>query len=179
MSGLEKTKESFTVASSAEDLRYAARAGEVTEAKSIIARYKDAAEPLSKLLPAVLSATDDLSGNSALHLSCANGHLEIVRLLIVHGAPLDTKNLSGSTPLHYAALTGQLDVVQELIKSGAEAVVENGFGKTALDEAHNGRHRDVAKFLIDHVEATGKAPDLDEAKSDEGKEGAANGHGNP
>lgn len=152
-------KEEFTVVSSAEELRVAARVGDLNEAKAIIARYQGS---LSKFLPAVLSAVDDLSGNCALHLCCANGHLNIVRLLLEHNAPTNVKNLSGSTALHYASLTGQLEVVKELIKNGAEPVVENNGGRTALDEAFSGKHEKVAKFLLAHVDSVGCNPDLKE-----------------
>ncbi|PXF41636.1 Ankyrin-2 [Gracilariopsis chorda] len=159
----QSDNEHFTVASSAEQLRQAARAGDEPLAKSIISRYKQENSALNKLLPAVMSATDKQSGNSALHLCCANGHAEIVQLLLNENASIDQVNTWGSTALHYASLTGQEQVVQLLLKHGAKAVVENKYGKTALDEAHNGRHSDVAKLLIQHVETSAAtAPNLDQ-----------------
>lgn len=152
----------FTVASSAEELREAARAGDEQQAKSILCRYKQDDNALNKLLPAVLSATDSQSGNSALHLCCANGHVHVVQLLLNDNVAIDQVNASGSTALHYAALTGQAQVVQLLLKHGAKAVVENKYGKTALDEAHNGRHSDVAKLLIRHVEAGAAVPNMEQ-----------------
>ena len=154
----------FTVTSSSEELRYAARAGDLQHAQRILDRYLGATNPLNKLLKAVLAATDDVSGNSSLHLCCANGHIELVRLLLQHGAPLDTKNLSGSTPLHYASLTGHVSVVRELLDYGALAVVENTYGRTALDEAQSGGHANLAKMLMTYVESHGAAPDMDGAE---------------
>lgn len=159
---LHITSSSFTVASSGEDLRYAARAGDLNEAREVLKRYKDGSpdNPLSKLLPAVLASGDNLSGNKALHLCAANGHLELVRLLLEHKADVNVTNLSGSTPLHYASFNGQLEIVHELIKCHANPVVENKYGNTALDEARLGGKNKVAAFLLDHVEKTGSAPDL-------------------
>lgn len=150
----------FTVASSGEDLRFAARTGDLHDALQVLDRYKNSTNLLSNLLPAVLSTGDSLSGNKALHLCAANGYVEMVRLLLDHGADVNATNMSGSTALHYASLNGRLEVVQELVKYKAKAVVENKFGKTALDEARAGRKDKVAQFLLDHVEKTGAAPDL-------------------
>ena len=159
-----------TVLSSAEELRFAARAGDIDDVNKVLNRYKGESNELAKLLPAVLAATDDLSGNSALHLCSANGHTDIVQVLLDHKAPIDSTNLSGSTPLHYASLTGNLDVVKVLIQKGAKPVIENKYGKTALDEAHNGKHSDIAKFLIEHVDSIGSAPDLQESDEQKTKE---------
>eukprot|EP00177_Eucheuma_denticulatum_P005309 GFKZ01009656.1.p2 GENE.GFKZ01009656.1~~GFKZ01009656.1.p2 ORF type:complete len:180 (+),score=26.58 GFKZ01009656.1:89-628(+) len=159
------TETSFTVASSGEDLRFAARIGDFHDALHILERYKNSNNPLSNLLPAVLATGDSLSGNKALHLCSANGHVDMVRLLLDHGADVNATNMSGSTALHYASLNGRLEVVQELVKYKARAVVENKFAKTALDEARAGRKDLVAKFLLDHVEKTGVAPDLATAGS--------------
>ena len=156
-----------TVISSAEELRFAARAGDIDDVNKVLNRYKGESNELAKLLPAVVAATDELSGNSALHLCSANGHMDIIQLLLDHKAPIDAINLSGSTPLHYASLTGNLDIVKVLIQKGAKPVIENKYGKTALDEAHNGKHTDVAKFLIEHVDSIGSAPDLAEGDEQE------------
>lgn len=142
----------FTVASSAGELRQACRVGAGEEAQNIIARYTGESNPLSRFLRAVLAATDDLSGNTALHLCCANGHIDLVRLLLRHQAPIDATNYSGSTPLHYASVTGQLDVVQELLEREAEPVIGNKYGRTALDEAENSKHEDIVACLQARME---------------------------
>lgn len=134
-------------------LRYA-RYGDEARVKEIIDSVaKSDASSTDKRLAGLLHATDELSGNTALHLSCANGHLSIVRILILSGAPVDAKNLSGSTPLHYAALTGQIGVARELVGANAQLVVENNFEKTALDEALQGRHKETADYLMAQAEA--------------------------
>lgn len=158
---------SFTVASSGEDLRYAARIGDMDDVTEILSRYKGDSNELSKFLPAVIGAADSLSGNKALHLCAANGHLDVVRVLIEHGADVDVSNLAESTPLHYASLTGHLDIVKELIKHDAKPVIENKYEKTALDEARSAKKDAVAEFLMNHVEETNEGPDLDKTSGDQ------------
>jgi ankyrin repeat protein len=57
-----------------------------------------------------------------LHHS-ANGHLDVVRLLLQSGAVVDTQDNDGWTPLHSASQSkndgGHLDVVRLLLQSGA------------------------------------------------------------
>lgn len=142
----------------AEELRMAARSGDVHDVKSIVQQVKVYAGQLSKLL----SATDDISGNTPLHFCSANGHVDIVLFLISQGSPTNAINKSGSAPLHYAALTGQIDVVRILLENGASPVVENSFSCTAMDEALTGRHSDVVKYLRKFVEEHSSAnPDLE------------------
>lgn len=157
---------SFTVASSGEDLRYAARIGDLDDVKKILKRYKGDSNEFAKFLPAVLAAADSLSGNKSLHLCAANGHGDVLRVLVEHGADVNATNLSGSTPLHYAALTGRLDVVKDLIKNNAEPVVENEYRKTALDEARSAKKGTVAEFLMSHVEDTNEVPGLEKGSGE-------------
>ena len=74
------------------------------------------------LLGAGASVDDtDLEGRTALHVASFYGHVEVVRLLLEHGAQLNTAtSTSRSTPLHLAALSGHIEVVVELLKAGAD-----------------------------------------------------------
>ncbi|KAJ1640400.1 ankyrin repeat-containing domain protein, partial [Pavlovales sp. CCMP2436] len=65
-------------------------------------------------LRAALEAGADVSyadggGSTALHMACANGHVEIARILLDAGAPF-TANASGNTPLHWAVQNGHESV---------------------------------------------------------------------
>ncbi len=52
-----------------------------------------------------------------LHKACENGYLEIVKVLVVHGARTDKGDrLRNRVPLHYACNRGHKDVVQYLIQ---------------------------------------------------------------
>ncbi|KXS09094.1 ankyrin, partial [Gonapodya prolifera JEL478] len=53
-------------------------------------------------------------GESALVLACKNGHLEIVKMLLNHGAD----PYPGVAALHQAASGGHVDLVRELLQRG-------------------------------------------------------------
>src|ERR1700722_3247641 len=48
-----------------------------------------------------VDSQDSISNNkTALHYACESGHLDIVKLLVDHGANLENSNTSGWTPYH-------------------------------------------------------------------------------
>ncbi|XP_071107805.1 ankyrin repeat domain-containing protein 17-like isoform X5 [Haliotis cracherodii] len=82
--------------------------------------------------------------------AASGGHVDIVRLLISHGADVDAQSSAGNTPLHYAACGGYKEVVQELIKANARVEVHNENGHTPLMEAASAGHVEVARILLDN-----------------------------
>lgn len=54
------------------------------------------------------------------YLSSFEGHLEVVALLINHGAEVTCKDKKGYTPLHAAASNGQINIVKHLLNLGVE-----------------------------------------------------------
>ena len=118
------------------------------------------AEKKEKIME-ILEGKDDLSGNTALHYCCANGHTEIVQVLIDAGSSVAAANNSGSTSLHYASLTGQIGAVRILVNAGADLVARNKYERTAMDEALQAGHRDVADYLMKAVEERAKRNEKD------------------
>ncbi|XP_058668437.1 tonsoku-like protein [Ammospiza caudacuta] len=77
----------------------------------------------------------DYVGWTPLHEAANHGHLEIVRLLLSHGAALDDPGgpgCEGVTPLHDALASGRFAVAQLLIGSGARLSARNARGQTPL-----------------------------------------------
>ena len=60
---------------------------------------------------APLVSRRDVSGNTPLHVACANGHASVVRLLLSRGYDNRASNDSGNTPLHWASAAGRSDIV--------------------------------------------------------------------
>ena len=63
--------------------------------------------------------TENNNGETPLHVSATNGHLEVVRALLEKGADVNAKEDNGWTPLHYCAREGHLEVARFLIKAGS------------------------------------------------------------
>ncbi|KAJ5437931.1 uncharacterized protein N7458_008929 [Penicillium daleae] len=82
-----------------------------------------------------ISAQDPDVGDSALHYSATRNNVEIARLLIEFGAPLNLSNNYGRTPLHLAALYNSTEVANILIDAGAEVNLKDIWGESALSTA--------------------------------------------
>ncbi|XP_022906707.1 ankyrin repeat domain-containing protein 17 isoform X2 [Onthophagus taurus] len=78
------------------------------------------------------------------------GHLDIVRLLVVHGADVNAQSTSGNTPLMYGCAGGHQDVVKFLLENGANVEDHNENGHTPLMEAASAGHVGLAKILLEH-----------------------------
>ena len=55
-----------------------------------------------------------------LHISVMNEQIEVARLLITHGADINSRSRDNSTPLHFASRQGHLDIGKWLLNCGAD-----------------------------------------------------------
>ncbi len=95
-----------------------------------------------------LVRTHDPSGNTALGVAAAANQIEVVKLLLDAGAPVDIRDNYGDTPLAKAAMRGKVDVMRLLIDRGAAVNASNGFGGSPLmSAAFFGSHRAVDLLL--------------------------------
>lgn len=84
-------------------------------------------------------------------MEAANGgFIDIVKLLLQHGANVNAQSSSGNTALHFACCSGYDGVVQLLVQHNAELEHQNENGHTPLMEAASGGHVKVAKLLLDN-----------------------------
>ncbi|KAL8603592.1 hypothetical protein ACOMHN_022544 [Nucella lapillus] len=80
--------------------------------------------------------------------AASGGFVDIVRLLLLHGADVNAQSSAGNTPLHSAACAGHENVVKELITNGALVEVHNENGHTPLMEAASAGHVKIAEELL-------------------------------
>lgn len=87
---------------------------------------------------------------TALWAASTGGHLEIVKLLVEHGAEVNKPTLTLSTPLRGASFHGHLDVMEYLLKSGAEINTPNCIGQSPLCIAAMRGQLSAVKYLVEH-----------------------------
>ncbi|KAL6223307.1 hypothetical protein ACLB2K_006694 [Fragaria x ananassa] len=122
------------------------------------ARYDDMEDITSLVSQGVSLDSKDSQGRTALHMACANGHLDVVEYLISRGVDLNATNMEMNTPLHWACLNGHIEVVKKLILAGATVGVLNSYEKSPIDEAVSGQKMDVIDAInesVAQVELTG------------------------
>jgi hypothetical protein len=94
--------------------------------------------------------------------AAAKGHLELVQLLVQHGAMIDVRDKSGNTPLCWAASQGQHEVVDYILRAYPAEVVQD-LAPKALEAAGNGDHSDSI-ILLWHFLTPKPEPSPDNAR---------------
>lgn len=112
---------------------------------------KGDASRASSLLEAQANANAiDTQGHSPLHLSCNNGHLECVKLLLNAGANVSSEDIfQKDTPLHKACWYGYADIARLLLDASADPSAVNKYGKTPKDKAARYGHVRCLESLDD------------------------------
>ncbi|CAA7408143.1 unnamed protein product [Spirodela intermedia] len=133
---------SFGCSASGERLVSAARDGDLQEAKALL-EYN----------PRLARYSTFGVRNSPLHYSAAQGHHEIVSLLLESGVEINLRNFRGQTALMQACQYGHWEVVQTLILFKANIHRTDYLnGGTALHfAALNGHTRCIRLLLADYV----------------------------
>ncbi|XP_064389428.1 histone-lysine N-methyltransferase EHMT1-like isoform X2 [Halichondria panicea] len=112
----------------------AARNGNVSEVKSLLARGVNPNHP----------------GCSPLHSACKIGHMEMVKALVEAGA--DTELAMDRYPVHWAALRGHKEVLVYLIRDcKCNANTRDNDDDTLLHMACLGGHLDVVQYLVEEA----------------------------
>ncbi|XP_075145855.1 protein fem-1 homolog CG6966 isoform X2 [Haematobia irritans] len=83
-----------------------------------------------------------------LWCASAAGHLGIVKLLVRHGANVNSTTRTNSTPLRAACFDGHFEIVKYLIHNGADFEVANRHGHTCLMIACYKGHFKIAQYLL-------------------------------
>ncbi|XP_032518946.2 uncharacterized protein LOC116771254 [Danaus plexippus] len=112
---------------------------------------------VASLLRAGEAHHTDENGCSALQRAAADGHVEVVRVLLQHGAdPLQRDIVHGNTAIHEAAWKGYSRTVGLLSRSVGSVVCRNAAGFTPLHLAAQNGHNQSARELL----LAGANPDI-------------------
>ncbi|KAF9222400.1 cytoplasmic protein [Gyrodon lividus] len=140
-----------------EDLLLSCRYGDLQDVKDFITKF--GAEAASDV--------QDENGNTAIHMTCANGHTDVLEYLLPLFLPsLSIKqNNAGSTPLHWAAWNKHLEVAQKLVQypggPGVDMIdIKNAAGRSPLGEAEMAEWDDGARWFVQVMK-------LDEVKEED------------
>jgi hypothetical protein len=92
-----------------------------------------------------------LDNNSTpLHLASSQGHVELARVLLDHGAVATAQGGDGLTPLHWASHRGHLELARVLFEHGAVATAQDRNGRTPLHWASYLGHLELVRVLLEH-----------------------------
>jgi len=99
----------------------------------------------------VNSRTSDYDyGQTPLHIVVKNNRIEVLHVLLEHGANVAAKDNHGRTPLHLVAERGSVDVARVLLKHGANVAAEDNEGRTPFQIASAWGYNSIIKLLSDH-----------------------------
>ncbi|KAG5883939.1 hypothetical protein JTB14_003758 [Gonioctena quinquepunctata] len=81
----------------------------------------------------LVNQTHPKNGATPLHVACAKGYNDVIKILLQCGADIDAQDIDGWTPLHAAAHWGQKEACQVLAENLADMEAKNYVGQTAFD----------------------------------------------
>ncbi|EQC30617.1 hypothetical protein SDRG_11672 [Saprolegnia diclina VS20] len=99
---------------------------------AVAANFLEAAHLLLGLGRCSPHATDLNDGATLLHDAAARGFVEMVQLLLAHGANIDAVDVDGSTPIMYAIYNDQPQMLRFLLEAGAAPDMTNVAGLGAI-----------------------------------------------
>lgn len=118
-------------------LHFAANFGDIEQVKNELEKGTPVDSPETKKL------------SSALMFASERGFIEIVKLLVSHGADINYQNKFGFSPLHASAYGDHIAVAKLLTENGAEVDAKDDKGRTPLYFAAERNALQVAELLIE------------------------------
>uniref|UniRef100_A0A670YIX1 VPS9 domain-containing protein n=1 Tax=Pseudonaja textilis TaxID=8673 RepID=A0A670YIX1_PSETE len=90
------------------------------------------------------------TGLMSLHVAALHGHVDLVALLLKHGANIEAKDVNQAGPLHFACQNGHFQVVKYLIECRAKQNRRDIYGNTPLMYACLNGYQEIAAILLQH-----------------------------
>ncbi len=81
------------------------------------------------------------------HSAVAGKHVEVVEILMKHGADVNLKHQNDLTALHAAAANGHAQMVKMLVDNGANKSAKDSGGKTPADYAKEKGFQEIENYL--------------------------------
>lgn len=82
-----------------------------------------------------INTKNDRDGKTPFHVAVSKGDVEVVRLLLSHGADVNARDKYGATSLHSAASEGTTKIAELLLANKADINARDSFGNTPLHNA--------------------------------------------
>ena len=101
------------------------------------------------VLDYVSSKDTDGEGITALHYAICVQDVEVVLVLLEHGADVSAKSNDGTTPLHLATMAGHEEMVRALLQHGAGIDTKSDLAETPLHIASRLADDRVLNLLLD------------------------------
>lgn len=112
--------------------------------------FPDVVRFLLEVAPNVNIRAESRSGRTPLAVAAGDGDIEIVRLLVRAGAPVNHQTSQQTPPpLCDAAASGKFYVVQFLCENGADVLWQSDSGTSALSMAASNGYADVVEYLAE------------------------------
>ena len=110
--------------------------------------FRDLAEHLISEHPEYVN-TRGVAEETPIHAAANAGHVDLLSLLLEHGADADDRDLIDHTPLHVASWSGKIDAGQFLLDRGADIHARDSEDWTALHLAALRGHVEFAQMLLE------------------------------
>ncbi|XP_041032627.1 B-cell lymphoma 3 protein homolog [Carcharodon carcharias] len=92
-----------------------------------------------------IDAADIKSGRTPLVHAVESNCMDMVNLLLEHGANVNLQTYSGNTALHSSSGRGLMEIVKVLLKNGADSSIKNCHNDTSLMVAKNRKVIDILR----------------------------------
>ncbi|QDU30732.1 Ankyrin repeats (3 copies) [Anatilimnocola aggregata] len=114
-----------------------------------VAAYHDSRQVMEQLLtqPTIELEGRNRMGLTAVAAAAFKGHDEALRLLLGHGAQVDSPNSTNQTAIMFAALAGRSSTVQLLKEAGANTARQDELGNSAASLASSQGADEVLEVL--------------------------------